>query len=55
VIADYEITKPYALDELTTGQEIFYISASGTILKGQFNPDNEMLVSAVNNCSVQND
>ena len=55
VVAGFEFTKPYTLDELTTGQEIFYIGASGTILKGTFNPDNEMLVSGVNNGSVQRD
>ncbi len=55
VVAGYEFTKPYTLDELVTGQEIFYIGASGTILKGSFNPENEMLVSAVNNGSVQRD
>lgn len=55
VVAGFEFTKPYTLDELTTGQEIFYIGASGTILKGTFNPANEMLVSGVNNGSVQRD
>lgn len=51
----YVFTKPYTLDELTLNDDVYYVGASGTILKGKFNPENEMLVSAVKNGSVQRD
>ncbi|RLZ06834.1 hypothetical protein EAH57_14995 [Acinetobacter sp. 2JN-4] len=54
-LGDFEFAKPFTLEELSPGQDIFYIGASGTILKGTFNPANEMLISGVNNGSVQRD
>ncbi len=50
-----EFTRPYALAELTSGDKIYFCGASGKILKGNFNPDNEMLVAGVKNGSVQRD
>ncbi|MEN4984543.1 hypothetical protein [Acinetobacter modestus] len=50
-----EFTRPYTLTELTTGDEIYFCGASGKILKGKFNPENEMLIAGVKNGSVQRD
>ncbi|WP_335953722.1 hypothetical protein [Acinetobacter higginsii] len=54
-LGGYEFTRPYSLDELILNDDVYYVGASGTILKGKFNPENEMLVSAVKNGSVQRD
>jgi DNA-binding protein Fis len=50
-----EFTRPYALAELSANDVIYFCGASGKILKGNFNPDNEMLVAGVKNGSVQRD
>lgn len=50
-----EFTRPYTLSELTSGDKIYFCGASGKILKGNFNPDNEMLIAGVKNGSVQRD
>ncbi|WP_336943252.1 hypothetical protein [Acinetobacter modestus] len=50
-----EFTRPYTLTELSSGDKIYFCGASGKILKGNFNPDNEMLVAGVKNGSVQRD
>lgn len=50
-----EFTRPYALAELFANDVIYFCGASGKILKGNFNPDNEMLVAGVKNGSVQRD
>lgn len=50
-----EFTRPYTLTELTTGDKIYFCGASGKILKGNFNPENEMLIAGVKNGSVQRD
>lgn len=50
-----EFTRPYTLTELTSGDKIYFCGASGKILKGNFNPDNEMLIAGVKNGSVQRD
>lgn len=50
-----EFTRPYAIAELNNGDEIYFCGASGKILKGKFNPENEMLVAGVKNGSVQRD
>ncbi len=54
-INGHEFTKPVTLDELTLGQDIYFVGATGKILKGQFIPDNTDLLDAVNNGSVQRD
>ncbi|ENX00925.1 hypothetical protein F900_01909 [Acinetobacter modestus] len=50
-----EFTRPYAIAELNNGDEIYFCGASGKILKGKFNPENEMLVAGIKNGSVQRD
>lgn len=50
-----EFTRPYTLTELTSGDKIYFCGASGKILKGIFNPENEMLIAGVKNGSVQRD
>lgn len=50
-----EFTRPYTLTELSANDEIYFCGASGKILKGKFNPDNEMLIAGVKNGSVQRD
>ncbi|WP_394650892.1 hypothetical protein [uncultured Acinetobacter sp.] len=54
-VGEYEFTKPYSLDELIEGQEIYFVGASGIILKGTFCPGNKMLVDGVTAGSVQRD
>lgn len=54
-IGEYEFTKPYSLDELIEGQEIYFVGASGIILKGTFCPGNKMLIDGVTAGSVQRD
>lgn len=54
-VGEYEFTKPYSLDELIEGQEIYFVGASGIILKGIFYPGNKMLVDGVTAGSVQRD
>lgn len=54
-LAGFTFTKPYALDELQQGQEIFVVSNTGSIVKGSFIPNYEELVSAVKNGFVQRD
>ncbi|WP_454666717.1 hypothetical protein [Acinetobacter calcoaceticus] len=54
-LAGFTFTKPYALDELQQGQEIFVVSNTGSIVKGAFIPNYEELVSAVKNGFVQRD
>lgn len=54
-VGEYEFTKPYSFDELTEGQEIYFVGASGIILKGTFCSDNKMLVDGVTAGSVQRD
>lgn len=55
IVGEYEFTKPYSLDELIEGQEIYFVGASGIILKGIFCPGNKMLVDGVTAGSVQRD
>jgi hypothetical protein len=52
-INGYTFLKPYSLEELSAGQEIFLLGNTGTIVKGQFIPEYEELVLAVKNGSVQ--
>jgi|GEM_PF-5254912 len=54
-VGEYEFTKPYSLDELIEGQEIYFVGASGIILKGTFCPSNKMLIDGVTAGSVQSD
>lgn len=54
-INGHEFTKPVTLDELIVGQDIYFVGATGKILKGQFTLDNSDLIDAVNNGSVQRD
>lgn len=54
-VGGYEFTKPYSLDELIEGQDIYFVGASGIILKGIFCPGNKMLVDGVTAGSVQRD
>lgn len=54
-VGEYEFTKPYTLDELTEGQEIYFVGASGIVLKGIFCPGNKMLIDGVTAGSVQRD
>ena len=54
-INDFTFLKPYSLDELEEGQDIFLIGNTGSIVKGQFIPEYEELVLAVKNGSVQRD
>ncbi len=55
IVGEFEFTKPYSLDELIEGQEIYFVGASGIILKGIFCPGNKMLVDGVSAGSVQRD
>lgn len=55
IVGEFEFTKPYSLDELIEGQEIYFVGASGIILKGIFCPGNKMLVDGVTAGSVQRD
>ncbi|WP_287906569.1 hypothetical protein [Acinetobacter sp.] len=54
-INGYTFLKPYSLEELSAGQDIFLLGNTGTIVKGQFIPEYEELVLAVKNGSVQRD
>ena len=54
-INGFTFLKPYSLDELEEGQDIFLIGNTGSIVKGQFIPEYEELVLAVKNGSVQRD
>ncbi|WP_288384276.1 hypothetical protein [uncultured Acinetobacter sp.] len=54
-VGEFEFTKPYSLDELIEGQEIYFVGASGIILKGTFYPGNKMLIDGVTAGSVQRD
>lgn len=54
-INSYTFPKPYALDELAEGQDVFLIGNTGSILKGQFISKYDELVLAVKNGSVQRD
>lgn len=54
-VGEYEFTKPYSLDELNEGKEIYFVGASGIILKGAFCPGNKMLIDGVTAGSVQRD
>ena len=54
-INGFTFLKPYSLDELDEGQDIFLIGNTGSIVKGQFIPEYEELVLAVKNGSVQRD
>ncbi|OCY54094.1 hypothetical protein [Acinetobacter pittii] len=54
-LAGFTFTKPYALDELQQGQEIFVVSNTGSIVKGAFISNYKELVSAVKNGFVQRD
>ena len=55
IVGEFEFTKPYSLDELIEGQEIYFVGASGIILKGTFCPGNKMLIDGVTAGSVQRD
>lgn len=55
MVGEYEFTKPYSLDELTEGQDIYFVGASGVVLKGIFCPGNKMLIDGVTAGSVQRD
>lgn len=55
MVGEYEFTKPYSLDELIEGQDIYFVGASGIILKGTFCPGNKMLIDGVTAGSVQRD
>ena len=46
-INSFTFLKPYTLDELEEGQDIFLIGNTGSIVKGQFIPEYEELVLAV--------
>lgn len=54
-VGEFEFTKPYSLDQLIEGQEIYFVGASGIILKGTFYPGNKMLIDGVTAGSVQRD
>lgn len=54
-INGFTFLKPYSLDELEEGQDIFLIGNTGSIVKGQFITEYEELVLAVKNGSVQRD
>lgn len=54
-VGEYEFTKPYSFDELIEGQEIYFVGASGIILKGIFCRGNKMLIDGVTAGSVQRD
>jgi len=54
-INGFTFLKPYSLDELEEGQDIFLIGNTGSIIKGQFITEYEELVLAVKNGSVQRD
>ena len=54
-INGYTFLKPYSLEELSAGQDVFLLGNTGTIVKGQFIPEYEELVLAVKNGSVQRD
>ncbi|OTG82554.1 hypothetical protein B9T31_14785 [Acinetobacter sp. ANC 4558] len=54
-INGYTFLKPFSLDELSEGQDVFLLGNAGSILKGQFIPEYDELVSAVKNGSVQRD
>lgn len=51
----YTFLKPYSLEELSDGQDVFLLGNTGSILKGQFISEYEELVLAVKNGSVQRD
>ncbi|MDF2417262.1 hypothetical protein GWP85_06985 [Acinetobacter beijerinckii] len=50
-----EFTKPYLLDELISGQDVFLVNSNGRIVKGQYISECEDLVLCVKNGSVQRD
>lgn len=54
-INGFTFLKPYSLDELAEGQDVFLLGNTGSIIKGQFIPEYEDLVFAVKNGSVQRD
>jgi len=54
-INGYTFLKPYSLEELSEGQDVFLLGNTGSIVKGQFIPEYEELVLAVKNGSVQRD
>lgn len=54
-INGYTFLKPYSLDELSEGQDVFLLGNTGSIVKGQFIPEYDELVLAVRNGSVQRD
>lgn len=54
-INGHEFTKPLTLDEVAPDQEIYFVGATGKILKGKFVSENTDLVDAINNGSVQRD
>ncbi|RZG48102.1 hypothetical protein [Acinetobacter wuhouensis] len=54
-INGYTFLKPYSLDELSEGQDVFLLGNTGSIVKGQFISEYEELVLAVKNGSVQRD
>lgn len=54
-INGYTFLKPYSLEELSDGQDVFLLGNTGSILKGQFISEYEELVLAVKNGSVQRD
>ena len=47
--------KPFSLDELVDGQEVFLIGNTGRIVQGKFTPEYDELVFAVKNGYVQRD
>lgn len=54
-INGFKFLKPYSLEELSDGQDVFLLGNTGSILKGQFISEYEELVLAVKNGSVQRD
>lgn len=54
-INGYTFLKPYSLEELSEGQDVFLLGNTGSIVKGKFIPEYEELVLAVKNGSVQRD
>lgn len=54
-INGYTFLKPYSLDELSEGQDVFLLGNTGSIVKGQFVSEYDELVLAVKNGSVQRD
>lgn len=54
-LAGISFTKPYALDELVDGQEIFMVSNTGSVVRAQFIQDYPELLDVVANGFVQRD